>query len=662
MVGKKSILLFAAFLFISMLVPSGAFSKQRTLALFNLRPTNIDAMGFDGDILYALVTELEAEASIVLLSRREIEDKLYQAGLVQSDDPDAIIHAGKAVGAEFVLYGQVTKNGPVIEAELKLMDIVAKRIVKTWHRNFAGSDAILQRIPAFSKELVKKIGDSALSASFSPGEMSGSVYDVTELKAMSKGKKVILTWKFDPSHPIVEFNIYRASHKDGPFQLHGSTKKNLYTDKKIKKGRTYYYKVGMILTSGSEAKGTLVAHVKNAGERVPHAPLGSGGSGYVRRASIKFLPSFLNKKEKFKIKQYFIYKKGTKDADWGKVASISSKKSIQDTALAFTYVDTHGLEDGQKYSYSITAIDSRDKESPFSDEIAITTVERPSLRMDKENLLRKSEIAWNPVSGATGFIVYRKTAETQWEKNKKLTGGDTISYIDTKGLEDGTKYFYYVTTYDKKAESGQSNEVSGVTKLTPPPPTKLSVQSNMLKSAKLSWTPVDDPDIGGYNIYRGKDPEKLKKIAKVKGYSASTYVDKGGLGFNVALEDGAKYFYTVISFNLFAAEGKPTFSVDAVTKPRPGPVTGIISKHKNRTLEVAWKKNPEKDITSYVIYKSRNGNYWSKVATVPAAENKFVDSDVKPEASYKFKIVAIDATNLKSDPVESEAVETPFFE
>ena len=51
---------------------------KNALAIFNLRPTNIEAMGHNGDILYALISALEGDKTIKLMSRREMEEILFE--------------------------------------------------------------------------------------------------------------------------------------------------------------------------------------------------------------------------------------------------------------------------------------------------------------------------------------------------------------------------------------------------------------------------------------------------------------------------------------------------------------------------------------------------------------------------------------------------------
>ena len=124
-----------------------AFGGQDSLAIFNLTPTNMEAMGYNGEILGVLIQALEQEKEIEIMPRRAMEDALFNAGLVQSNDPDVVTQAGKVLGINFILFGKVTKQGAKIKAEMKLMDVQKQDIMKTWKRNFSSREAIADRIP-----------------------------------------------------------------------------------------------------------------------------------------------------------------------------------------------------------------------------------------------------------------------------------------------------------------------------------------------------------------------------------------------------------------------------------------------------------------------------------------------------------------------------------
>ncbi len=636
-------------------------AQENALAIFNLRPTNFEAMGYDGDILYALVSALRREKAVELMPRREMEDILSQKAMVQGDDPQMVSKAGKLLGINFILFGQVTKKGTHIISNLNLMDVQQGQVVKTWQKRFSGREDILAKIPSFAKELTSILQNRRGSVATSSGKPARPAVKIENLRALSEGKKVVLRWKFDPSQPIVSFNAYRSENADGPYQFLGKTQKSMYTDKKIKKGRTYYYRVGIILVSGQEIKSALTTEIKNAGEKIPHPPLVMSSKGFVRRVELKFVPSLLNSKEKFKINKYIIYRKLPQSDVWENIAEIDTKKPLK-TALDFKFEDRQNLDDGQTFTYAVSSIEKRKKESPRSDVVSVTTIQRPVLALEKDNLLRKIILGWESVENVDGYYLYRRTGQENWDRVGKIKGSQTSQFADDKALEDGQDYRYYLSAYDAKGETGPSNKVEAKTKELPLPPGNLKSESGRVKSVQLTWTPRHDTDIGGYAIYRGLKGKTLQRINKSSGYKSHSFLDKGK-AFE-PLEDGKEYIYSVASYNLFGAEGDKSPAARARTKPRPAPVQGlklVVNQEPKAkaSITLTWAENPEPDIESYLIYRSRNGGYWSKIKTTSADESRIKDTNLKTESTYRYRLIAMDKDGLKSDPAEIVSPTSP---
>jgi len=636
--------------------PAVSKAQQDVLAIFNLTPTNMEAMGYDGEILYALISVLERDKSIELMPRREMEEILFQEGLVQGGDPESIVKAGKVLGINFVLYGNVTKKAGRILATLKLMDVQQKRLIKTWDKSFAGRESILDGMPAFARELRSTITNREQAFAVPAAAKAQPVVDIENLRAKSQGENVVLTWKSDPSQPIVAFNIYRSENSKGPYQHHGKTDTNSFNDNKIKKGKSYYYRVGVMLSSGKEVKSSFTTQITSAGEKTPHPPLILSSKGYVRRTEIKFVPSLLNEQEKFNIKEYKVYRKKSTQDNWENISSISTTMESQ-SELGFSVEDRNDLEDGETYIYAVSSLDKQKRESPLSDPVAVKTIDGPLLAVEKENLLRKISLVWESRENITGYYLYRRQNGQDWQKVTQLRSASESKYTDDKGLEDGQTYQYYLTTYDAKGESGPSKIVQARTKNLPPYPRDVLTQSGLVKSVKILWTPVDDSDVGGYEIYRGTSTEDLKRIAKVKSKSHS-FLDKGA-GYE-SLKDGRDYFYAIVSYNLFGASGEPTKAVKATTKPRPTPVEGFVAAKGPDHIQINWNKNFEHDIKAYTLYRSRNGGYWSEFKKMPSDQNSYRDADLKPETQYRYRIITQDQDGLKSDPTESATVSSPI--
>jgi fibronectin type 3 domain-containing protein len=648
------------FLLLFLLCGVPAFGAgQSDLAILNLRPTNLEAMGYDGEILYALISELEKEKTIALMPRREMEDTLFNAGLVQGDSPELALQAGKALAINFVLFGRVSKKMGRIDADLNLMDVQNGRVVKEWQRSFTGRDDIISGMPVLASELVNFVKyRSRTPSAVAPAPKAADLPGVTieNLQAKSLGKKVVLTWKSELSQPIAGFHVYRSEHQNGPYQFLGKTDQNLFEDTKIKRGVSYFYRIGILDRSGREVKDRQTVEVKNAGERAPHPPLLMGATPYIRRAEIKFVPSLLNDQEKFKIKQYKVYRKKSTAEAWEHLSTVRAKTSSQ-SGFGFTVMDDNDLADGESYLYAVASIDRKGRESARSDPLTVLTTARPKLSVFKDGLLRKVVLSWESIAGVEGYAVYREEKPKTWAMVGRVKGSETKQFTDDKDLEDHKTYRYYLTAYDSSGETGPSDIVHAGTKELPAPPSDVYPKSDMVRSVLLSWIPVEDPDVGGYAIYRGTGRDDLKRVAKVKGYKTGSYLDKDKTAFPI--EDGAFYYYAVAGFNLFGAEGAPSPYEIARTKPSPGPVKGVKAAAAVDRIAVEWALNAESDISGYMIYRSRNNGSFSRLETVSPRQTSYDDMDLKPDTTYRYRVIAQDKDGLESDPVDSDAVSSP---
>jgi fibronectin type 3 domain-containing protein len=645
---------------------TAAAQQGNTLAIFNLRPTDMAAMGFDGDIVYALTSAMETQDAVALMSRREMEDQLFQKGLVQGDNPDLVLQAGKVLNAEFIVFGQVSKQGATISARLKLMDIGRGSVIKTWTPTFSGREDLLAKTTVVAYEIADmvagggKIGSAG--ATTKTGGAAGATADfIDQLNARLESNQVVLSWDFNTADPINGFNIYRSESADGPYQYAGMTRENRFVDDKIVKGCSYYYRIGVQLSDGTEAKEEDSVQISCVDPEGPAAPLIMKGEAGVRWAEIQFVPSLLNDKRGFSILRYHIYRRSGDQPNSEKVGTVEAGSRSQ-FKMGLTHRDQEGLDDAVAYAYSVAGVDDKGRESPRSDPMTLTTIGRPDLTVAQDGLLRRVDFKWQPLERVKGYRLYRRAAgEGQWKKVGTIYGANKDRHTDKAGfggggLADGTTYEYHLTAYDGRGETGPSTTVTADTKPVPPAPGAFLAQGGLVKSVRISWEPLADPDVGGYAVYRSTDGgTTFDRIAKVK--KKGEYLDKG-TGFT-KLEDGTAYTYTVAAFNLFNAEGARTEALSATTKPRPGPVSALAAALESGRIQVTWDRSPAADIKVQTIARSRNGGYWSEVGKLAHDQTEFADTKLNPGSRYRYRVVATDADGLKSDPVESDEVVVP---
>jgi len=670
MLHTRKIFFIAVTVFLVLLAPSGLNAKSNGLvAIFAFKAADIEAMSYNGEILYALVSALEKDKSINLMPRREMEEILNRAGLIQSSNPKTAIEAGKVLGTDFIISGKVAKKDALILAEIKLIDIGNRQVLETWKRNFSGREDILQKIPAFAAELISVIKNKEEHLAVPPlikaaqeksghhdGYHTGAA--IEDLKAVKKGKDVVLTWKYESDQAAAGFSIYRSDKLTGPYQFLGKTDGPQYNDINIKKNKPLYYKIGIILDCGREISTGQNVLFKPVEGKLPCPPIIMSAVGFVRKTRIEFIPSLLNRQKKIEIIEYKVYRKNNSSGDWEQIKIIDANNRSS-SKISFVVEDTAIIEDGREYIYAISSLDKKYKESPLSDLTTITTISPPVLSIDEDNLLRKINLTWQKLENVKGYCLYRKCDQEDWQTVSVINDENKTNWSDQKEIKDGQKYRYYLTARGTNGETAPSYEVKAKTKDLPPVPKSFNAKSGFVKSVGLSWTPFDDPDIGGYSIYRGPDETNLVKIATVKGCKSDSFLDKGKL-FS-PLEDGTKYYYSVAGFNLFNAEGKASKPIAANTKPRPGKSKGLTVTAKKDCIFIKWNKNPEPDIKAYILYRSKNKGRWSKLLKLNSSQTSYIDKNLKPELNYCYQVIAEDKDGLKSDPSESNTISSPLI-
>ena len=142
-------------------------------------------------------------------------------------------------------------------------------------------------------------------------------------------------------------------------------------------------------------------------------------------------------------------------------------------------------------------------------------------------------IKWNKVTGASGYIVYRKTYSGSWARLKVLSGINNISYVDTTAVS-GTYYYYLVRPYNGSTLGGYGNYPL-IKRLARPTFTRKNTNAGIY----LSWGKITGAS--GYIIYRKANNATTWTRIKVVSSSVLHYTD-------TSVSVGSKYTYTIRAY------------------------------------------------------------------------------------------------------------------
>jgi hypothetical protein len=253
------------------------------------------------------------------------------------------------------------------------------------------------------------------------------------------------------------------------------------------------------------------------------------------------------------IKAFKIYR-GTATNPTTKIDSISSSNLVYNDSV------TNGI----KYYYRITAINTDNVESGFSNELfansfGITLLDSPYNNKVKEVL--KPTFKWQSVQYATKNNIQISTNPlfNTTPLLDTLTG--STSFVYPQFLSDNTTYYWRVRVGD---DNGYGNwTLNGTFQTLVLPPNLLTVTpSNKIDT--LKWSVQSSNNIKYFKVYRDTVANPLKSIDSIDG-SMRMYVDTASLILN------KKYYYQIIAGNIQNIESDYSNILNATpfnTKPK----------------------------------------------------------------------------------------------
>jgi subtilase family serine protease len=214
----------------------------------------------------------------------------------------------------------------------------------------------------------------------------------------------------------------------------------------------------------------------------------------------------------------------------GPVASFPVQASVTGTSTTVS-----GLQPGQEYVFSITAVSSSGVISLRSNSVDVTTVPAaPSgVTVTAPSATAGSlSLAWTASTGATSYNLFEGTTSGGEGTTAAETGLSGTSTSLTS-LNPGKQYFFTVVAVDAGGNSMASAEASGTTISSPP----TGFAANAGNAAvSLSWTA--SAGATSYNVYEGTTSAGESTTPVQSGVSG-TSVSIGGL------TNGKKYYFTV---------------------------------------------------------------------------------------------------------------------
>jgi fibronectin type 3 domain-containing protein len=163
----------------------------------------------------------------------------------------------------------------------------------------------------------------------------------------------------------------------------------------------------------------------------------------------------------------------------------------------------------------------------------------------------------------------------------------------------------------------------------------------------LRWTPVEDPDLSHYELYRSVYNGYIRVDR-----TASSYTDTN-------LENGVTYYYSLVAVNVNGdkreiAQRTPATPVDLA----PAAPQNFKAGGRNQEVRLSWTPNRERDLARYLLYRSGGDppGDGAPIATLKKTDSTYVDTGLTNETMYTYTLVAIDDTWNRSEPAKDTGV------
>lgn len=142
---------------------------------------------------------------------------------------------------------------------------------------------------------------------------------------------------------------------------------------------------------------------------------------------------------------YIVYRKGT-SGSWTRIADVKS-------GSATSYTD-NTASSGSTYSYTVRAYSGKTM-SDWHNYKSLKRLADP--KFDSAYAVKAGiTLKWRKVTGAGGYILYRKAPGGSWTRIADIKSGSTLKYVDTTAAR-GVKYSYTIRAYSGKVMSSWSS-------------------------------------------------------------------------------------------------------------------------------------------------------------------------------------------------------------
>lgn len=319
------------------------------------------------------------------------------------------------------------------------------------------------------------------------------------------------------------------------------------------------------------------------------------------------------------------------NATWLTISPSSGASTGEVDSISVNY-NVSGLNTGV-YSGTITVSDSVATNSPVTINVQLTVLPPvPSAPLapiaSDGSDTGKVIIAWNAVTWATSYEIWRNTTGNSNSSYKLSNDPSVTNYLDTTATP-GTLYYYWVKAKNTTGTSPMSGSNSGYRAISAPSGLVAS-DGTYTNKVRVTWNSAVGTE--GYRIYRHTVNDAG---------TASLIGNAPGAGFNdTNAAPGTLYYYWVKATNAITSSG---FSgVDTGYRMISAPITLNASDGTfTNKVQLAW--NSSEGASTYTLWRNAS-NYSASATNIGiSATTNYNDSNTVAGATYYYWVKASNA-------------------
>ena len=447
---------------------------------------------------------------------------------------------------------------------------------------------------------IKAYNTACTSAFSTAASLKKTQISVSNLKADANGSKVQLSWTGGVTG-AEGYVIYRRT-EGGSYAEIGRTSGKTYSDT-ISAGIKYYYAVAVYSGSRTEDKCPEVGVMYLA------EPAVTGASNITSGVQVKW-------SKVTGATGYIVYHKGA-GKGWARIADIKDGSTVN-------YTDTTAAS-GTTYTYTVRAY-NKDTMSDWNSTKSLMRISDTTLT-GASNITSGVQVKWSKVTGATGYIVYRKGAGKGWGRIADIKSGSTVSYTDTTAAS-GTTYTYTVRAYNGST-MGDWHSAKSLMRLSD---TTVSGASNITYGVQVKWSRVTGAT--GYIVYRKGAGKGWGRIADIKSGSTVSYTD-------TTAASGTTYTYTVRAYNgSTMGDWHSAKSVKRLSDPKLTSASKVSG-----GINVRWTRVT--GATGYIVYRKSGSGSWGRIADIKSGSTvSYTDRTAKAGTTYTYTVRAYSGSTM----------------